>query len=151
MLRHTRHHARYVSSRAAAHGRDGVQGADGLMTRVGPIGRLGRYTATHFRVVLIAWLLVAVVLGFFAPRVETALSGAGWEATGSQSVQARQLIDRNFHGLSAYGLLTVISSPTETLSDPSFRAAITGVERTLRADGAVSTRGRADRRRVDLS
>ena len=44
---------------------------------VGPIGRLGRYTATHFRTVLVAWVLVALVLGFFAPRVETALSGAG--------------------------------------------------------------------------
>src|SRR5271167_4318930 len=52
--------------------------------RVGPIGRLGRYTATHFRIVLIGWLAVAVVLGFFAPRVENALSGAGWEASGSQ-------------------------------------------------------------------
>src|SRR5664279_1644457 len=96
---------------------------------VGPIGHLGRYTATHFRVVLVGWLVVAIGLGFFAPRVETALSGAGWEATGSQSVQARQLIDRNFHGLSSYGLMTVISSPTKTLSDPSFRAAIAGVER----------------------
>ena len=38
---------------------------------VGPIGRLGRFTATHFRVVAIAWLIVAVGLGFFAPRVET--------------------------------------------------------------------------------
>ena len=27
---------------------------------VGPIGRLGRYTATHFRVVLVGWLLVAL-------------------------------------------------------------------------------------------
>src|SRR5436305_9395676 len=98
----------------------GPPGVDGLITRIGPIGRLGRYTATHFRVVLIAWLLVAVVLGFFAPRVETALSGAGWETTGSQSVQARQLIDRNFHGLSSYGLTTVVSSSTKTLSDPSF-------------------------------
>jgi RND superfamily putative drug exporter len=61
---------------------------------VGPIGRLGRYTATHFRVVLVGWLVVALGLGFFAPRVETALSGAGWETTGSQSVQARQLIDK---------------------------------------------------------
>ena len=42
---------------------------------VGPIGRLGRYTATHFRTVLVGWLVVAVGLGFFAPRVETALSG----------------------------------------------------------------------------
>jgi putative drug exporter of the RND superfamily len=109
------------------------------MIRVGPIGRLGRYAATHFRVVLIAWLLVAVVLGFFAPRVETALSGAGWEATGSQSVQARQLIDRSFHGLSSYGLMTVISSPTKTVNDSPFRAAIAGAQRTLRADRAVST------------
>ncbi len=114
------------------------QGVDGLTTRVGLVGRLGHYTATHFRVVLIAWLLVAVVLGFFAPRVETALSGAGWEATGSQSVQARKLIDHNFHGLSSYGLMTVVSSRTRTVSDPSFRAAIAGVERTLRADRAVS-------------
>ncbi|HEY1711718.1 MAG TPA: MMPL family transporter, partial [Solirubrobacteraceae bacterium] len=111
---------------------------DPLTPRLGPIGRLGRYSATHFRPVVIVWLLVAVVLGFFAPRVETALSGAGWETTGSQSVQARKLIDRNFHGLSSYGLMTVISSSTETVSDPSFQATIAGVERILRADGAVS-------------
>ena len=101
----------------------------------GPIGRLGRYTATHFRAVLIAWLLIAVVLGFFVPRVETALSGAGWETTGSQSVQARHLIDRNFRGLSSYALMAVISSPTKTVSDPPFRGVIASVERRLRADG----------------
>jgi RND superfamily putative drug exporter len=104
---------------------------------VGPIGRLGRYTATHFRVVLVGWLLVALGLGFFAPRVETALSGAGWETTGSQSVQARQLIDKNFAGLSSYGLMTVVSSPTQTITDPAFRATVAKVEATLRADNAV--------------
>ena len=61
-----------------------------MTTTYGPIGRLGRYTATHFRTVAIAWALVAVALGVFAPRVETALSGAGWEATGSESVAARK-------------------------------------------------------------
>ena len=106
---------------------------------LGPIGRLGRYTATHFRLVLIAWLLIAVGLGFFVPRVETALSGAGWESTGSQSVQARQLIERNFHGLSSYGLMTVISSHTGTVGDPLFRGAIARAQETLRADRAVST------------
>ena len=139
MPRHTHHDTRHVSRLAAAGGRDRPHGVDGLRIRVGPIGRLGHYTATHFRLVLVAWLLVAVMLGFFAPRVETALSGAGWEATGSQSVQARQLIGRNFHGLSSYGLMTVISSPTKTVSDPSFQSAIASVERTLRADRAVST------------
>jgi putative drug exporter of the RND superfamily len=111
---------------------------DRLTATVGPIGRLGRYTATHFRVVLAAWVLVALALGFFAPRVENALSGAGWETTGSQSVQARQLIDRNFHGLSSYGLMTVVSSPTKTVGDRAFRSVVAEVERTLRANGAVA-------------
>ena len=104
---------------------------------VGAIGRLGRYTATHFRVVLVGWLLVALVLGFFAPKVETALSGAGWETTASQSVQARQLIDKNFHGLSSYALMTVIYSPTRTINDPAFKRTVAKVENTLRADKAV--------------
>ena len=106
---------------------------------VGPIGRLGRYTATHFRVVLIGWAVVAVVLGFFAPKVETALSGAGWEASGSQSAQARKLVEQDFAGLGSYGLMTVVYSPTETVGSPAFRSAICAVEQTLRANGAVRT------------
>ena len=130
---------------------DRPHAGDEIATRVGPIGRLGRYTATHFRGVLIAWLLVAVVLGYFAPRVETALSGAGWETTGSQSVQARQLIDRNFHGLSSYGLMTVVSSPTKTVRNPSFRAAIDARRAHLARRRRGQLRARADRRSVDLT
>jgi RND superfamily putative drug exporter len=108
------------------------------MTAVGPVGRLGRWTATHFRQVVIAWVIVAVGLGFFAPRIETALSGAGWETTGSQSVQARNLIDKNFKGLGSYGLMVVVHSPTKTVTDPAFAQALHGVEAKLRADRAVT-------------
>jgi RND superfamily putative drug exporter len=104
---------------------------------VGPIGRLGRYTATHFRVTLVGWLILAIGLGFFAPKVETALSGAGWETTGSQSAQARNLIDTHFGGLSSYGLMTVVHSPTQTVADPGFKRIVARVEATLRADSAV--------------
>jgi RND superfamily putative drug exporter len=106
-------------------------------TSLGPIGRLGRYTATHARAVFAAWAVVALALGFFAPRVEHALSGAGWEVSGSQSVAARQVVDRQFNGLGAYGLMAVVHSPTRSASDPAFRAVVANVERTLRADGAV--------------
>ncbi len=105
----------------------------------GPIGRLGHWMATHFRVVLGAWLAVAIGLGVFAPRVENALAGAGWEAGGSASVQARDLINKDFQGLSSYALMTVVYSPTQTVSDPAFRRAISNVERTLRASGAVKS------------
>jgi RND superfamily putative drug exporter len=106
---------------------------------VGPIGRLGRFTATHFRAVLVGWVVLALALGFFAPRVETALSGAGWETTGSQSVQARQLINQNFHGLSSYALMTVMYSPSRTVKDPAFRSVVANVEHTLKADPAVKS------------
>ncbi len=107
--------------------------------RVGSIGRLGRWTATHFGVVAAAWVVVAVGLGVLAPRAEKALSGAGWEATGSESVQARQLIDRNFDGLGSYGLVVVVHAQDKTVSDPAFRRALQGVEARLERDPAVTT------------
>lgn len=105
---------------------------------MGLIGRLGRWTATHFRVVAAAWVVVAVALGVFAPRAEKALSGAGWEATGSESVQARQLIDRSFNGLGSYALMVVVHAPQKTVSDPAFRRALQGVETKLKNEPAVA-------------
>src|SRR3954451_16132078 len=88
--------------------------------QLGAVGKLGRWTAGHFRLVAAAWLVVALGLGALAPRAEHALSGAGWEATGSESVQARQLIDRNFDGSGAYGLVIAVHSSGRTVSDPVF-------------------------------
>ncbi len=107
------------------------------MTRHGPIGRLGLYTATHFRTVAIAWAVVVVALGVFAPKVETALSGAGWEATGSESVAARELIDRDFAGMSSSALMVVVHSSDRTVADPAFRRAVASAERALKADPRV--------------
>jgi RND superfamily putative drug exporter len=89
------------------------------------------------RTVIVGWLLVAVVLGFFAPRVESALSGAGWEASSSQSSQARKLVERDFAGLGSYGLMTVVYSPRQTVGSAGFKSVLARVESTLRADGAV--------------
>jgi RND superfamily putative drug exporter len=109
------------------------------MTAYGPIGRLGRYTATHFRTVAIGWLVLAIGLGFFAPKVETALSGAGWEATGSESVAAREAIDDDFQGLSSSALMVVIHSSDKTISDPAFQRAIASAELTLKGDARVKS------------
>jgi RND superfamily putative drug exporter len=103
----------------------------------GPIGRLGRWTATHFRAVAIGWLVIAVVLGFFAPKVEKALSGAGWESTGSESVAARKAIDKDFQGLSSSALMVVVHANDKTVSDPAFRAAVAKAQQTLKADARV--------------
>jgi RND superfamily putative drug exporter len=106
---------------------------------VGPIGRLGRFSADHVRAVAIAWALVAVGLAVFAPKVETALSGAGWQANGSQSVQARTLIQNNFGGLASSAPIVVVHSSTSTTSAPAFRATVARAEAILRSDPRIST------------
>ena len=107
-------------------------------TSYGPLGRLGRWTATHFKAVAIAWAVIAVGLGAFAPKVEHALSGAGWEATGSESLTVRETVDREFGGLSSSALMVVVHSPELTAQDPAFEAAVAGAQRALAADPRVT-------------
>ena len=112
---------------------------DGTQPAYGPLGRLGLWTSGHFRIVLLAWVGVAVVLGFFAPRVEHSLAGAGWEASGSQSVAARTLINQQFSGLSSSALQVVVHSDTATVNSPAMSGVLSRAESMLRADPRVST------------
>jgi putative drug exporter of the RND superfamily len=109
------------------------------MSALGPIGRLGRLAATHRRAVFLTWAAIAVGLGFFAPRVETALSGAGWQANGSESVAVREQLEREFGGAGSYAIQVAVHSPRETVSSPGFRHTVAGVERVLAANAAVGT------------
>ncbi len=106
---------------------------------VGPIGRLGRWAADHFRLVALSWAAVALALAVFAPKVETALSGAGWQANGSQSVEARTQIQQNFGGLSSSAPLAVIHSSTLRTGDPLFRSTVAKTEAILHSDPRIST------------
>ncbi len=115
------------SDRAAPGGRE-----------LGPVGRLGRFMAGHFRAVIAVWVLLAIGLGIFAPKAETGLAGAGWQASGSQSVRARAIIDRDFRGMSAYDLEVVVHSSSLTEHDPAFAAAVRAAEHELGASSAVS-------------
>ncbi len=109
------------------------------MSALGPVGRLGRWSAAHRRAVLVGWAVVALALGVLAPRVETALSGAGWEDSGSESVAARAQAERGFAGASSSALMVAVHSDTLTIADPAFAAAIRRTERILAADPRVSS------------
>ena len=106
----------------------------------GVFARLGHWTATHFRLVLQAWLVVLIVFGAFAPMVETALAGAGWQDSSSQSVQARNLIQRDFAGLGAAALqVVVVDHQGPIAADPTAQIAIAKAAALLRGDARVST------------
>lgn len=104
----------------------------------GLLGRLGAWTATHFRVVLAAWLLITFGLGAFAPKVEHALAGAGWEATGSDSVQAREIVQEQFGGMSSSALQVVVASKDGPVTAGEGGRAIDKAVALLEADVRVS-------------
>ncbi|GEE03463.1 membrane protein [Gordonia spumicola] len=102
----------------------------------GPLGRLGRWVAAHGRIVTVAWLLVIVVLGAFAPMVEKNLSGAGWQANGSESVRVRELAVEHFGGDASSAIQVVVHSDTP-LTDETGRHVIREIVHRLHADSRI--------------
>ena len=85
--------------------------------RPGPLGRLGVWVTAHARTTTVVWLLLIVGLGLFAPRVEAALSGAGWQADGSESVAARELAVDHFGGNASSAIQVVVHSPAGPVTE----------------------------------
>jgi putative drug exporter of the RND superfamily len=102
------------------------------------LGRLGAWAADHRRLVVIVWAAAVLVLGALAPFADRALSGAGWEAPGSESGEARRAIESHFPGQGTYALSVVVAGEHASIDDRSMRAALARVRSVLRSDGAVS-------------
>jgi putative drug exporter of the RND superfamily len=104
------------------------------------LARLGEWAATHLGVVLLSWLAILGVFGAFAPRVESALSGAGWQDSTSSSVRAREIIARDFAGLGSTALQVVVHGSSGPIAaDPAAQQAITQASDLLHADPRVSS------------
>ena len=80
------------------------------LSTAGPLGRLGVWVTGHAKLVTSVWLLLIIGLGAFAPQVEKNLSGAGWQADGSESVAARQLAQDSFGGNASSAIQVVVHS-----------------------------------------
>lgn len=106
----------------------------------GLLSRLGAWTGSHLRVVLIAWLIVLAGFGAFAPKVQSALSGAGWQDSGSSSVKARDLIAKDFSGLNSTALQVVVHDTTGPIgTDPAAQQIVARASALLKADHGIST------------
>ena len=98
--------------------------------RPGPLGRVGVWVTDHARPTAIVWLLVIIGLGAFAPKVESELSGAGWQANGSESVTARELAREHFGGNASTAIQVVVHStdgPANQGEGKEVLARVTGV------------------------
>jgi RND superfamily putative drug exporter len=101
------------------------------------LGRVGAWAADHRRLIVIVWSAAVLALGVLAPFADRVLSGAGWEAPGSESGQARRAIESSFPGQGTYALSVVVAGERAGIGDRPTRAVLTRVQRTLRGDEAV--------------
>lgn len=105
--------------------------------RPGPLGRLGVWVTTHARTTTVVWLLLIVGLGFFAPRVEAALSGAGWQADGSESVTVRELAVDHFGGNASSALQVVVHSSEGPVTEGEGADVLARATELLAADDRI--------------
>ena len=106
--------------------------------RPGPLGRLGVAVTRHARLTTVVWLLVIVGLGAFAPRVETELSGAGWQANGSDSVTARELAQEHFGGNASTAIQVVVHSTDGPLTSAEGQQVLAGATVLLEEDSRIA-------------
>jgi RND superfamily putative drug exporter len=103
-------------------------------SRPGPLGRLGVWVTEHGRIVGIAWIAIVIGLGIFAPSVEKNLSGAGWQADGSESVAVRDLAQEHFGGNASHALQVVVHSTDGPLDGGEGARVIARVTKALEAE-----------------
>ena len=107
-------------------------------SRPGPLGRLGVWVTTHARLTSVVWLLVIVGLGAFAPRVETELSGAGWQADGSDSVTARELAQEHFGGNASTAIQVVVHSTDGPVTEGAGKQTLARATAILKDDSRIA-------------
>jgi RND superfamily putative drug exporter len=106
--------------------------------RPGPLGRLGVWVTDHAKIVTGVWLLLVVGLGVFAPQVEHNLSGAGWQADGSESVAARELARDHFGGNASSAIQVVVHSTDGPVTEGDGAEALAEVTRMLEDEPRIA-------------
>ncbi len=102
----------------------------------GILGNAGRWARAHRRIVIAVWAVLTVSLGVFAPSAEHALSGAMWEVDGSESLQVRRLIDKQFGGMSSQSAVVVLHNSEATSTEAAFQARIEAASAILASEEA---------------
>lgn len=106
--------------------------------RSGPLGRLGVAVSRHARLTTAVWLLLIIGLGAFAPRVEAELSGAGWQANGSESVAVREAAQKHFGGNASHAIQVVVRSENGPVTEGAGADVLAEATVLLNADGRIA-------------
>lgn len=111
---------------------------DALGYRPGLLGRLGVGVTHHRRLTAVIWMLLIVGLGAFAPKVEANLSGAGWQADGSESVAVRELAQDSFGGNASSAIQVVVHSADGSVTEGPGKEVLAEVTAVLEAEPRIA-------------
>ena len=89
-----------------------------------PLDRLARWVANNRRRVLVAWAVLIVLMVPLAITLQSGLSGAGWDAAGSESELVRDELQANFPEVAAESAFVVVSQELPFESDPAALEAV---------------------------
>ncbi|GAA1431252.1 MMPL family transporter [Streptomyces thermospinosisporus] len=92
------------------------------------------------KLVMLAWLVIVLVAAPLAATLNGALSGAGWNAQGSESEKVRAELRRDFAELGAEAAVVVVQVPSQSERDAAVDAVIQEV------DGSASVKEVTDPR-----
>lgn len=92
---------------------------DGSPGRPHALGRLGRWAIAHRRGVAIAWLVLVLAAAPMAITLTGVLSGAGWDAAGSESEQVREELRQSFPDFPAEAAMVVFQQEQPVAQDPA--------------------------------
>jgi RND superfamily putative drug exporter len=98
--------------------------------------RLARFSARRRRRVMLTWLVVTLLAAPLALTLNSAMSGAGWEAQGSTAQKVRDELRRDFPALGAEAAVVAYHQETPIAADPSGLQTLVTALRT--APGAAS-------------
>jgi RND superfamily putative drug exporter len=85
------------------------------------------------RLVLLAWLLVAVVAGVLSTGLGDRLGTGGFEVPGSESLRVQQDLQQRFSGQSADATVVVVHSDSATATQPPYEQLLGAIASAARA------------------
>ena len=99
---------------------------------------LSKIATRHPWKVVAVWALVMISSAPFAMQFEDTLSGAGWDVAGSDSQQARQLIEQELPQTFPQHLIAVYHSEDLVVDDAAYAQAVDSSLSRVEADPEVA-------------
>ncbi len=106
---------------------------------VGPLASIARWSVARKKTVMLIWLVVVIAAAPLAIGLSGALSGAGWDAQGSDAEKVRQELRTDFPEVGSEAAMIVVTQSQSVMDSPETVSALAAAAATAPGStGAVN-------------